>query len=205
MTMKKRFLGLALAAMVAVPATTAYANSTTIQGDSTQTLDHNVTVSGTVNTKTGSAPTGKIQVELPTAMSFVVDEESNLRGADYTVKNQSSEAITLSVADFRKTKDGGITVEDTDSFQPESQDRSHVFLSLDGRVDNNLTFVDLGSFLKDGNAAEEAVLDVNAGSSAIMSLTGEAGTGASSDSSNGADAKGATGEFSLVFKIKKKA
>ena len=202
MTMKKRFLGLALAAMVAVPATTAYANTTaTVEGSDSQTLDHTVKVSGTVSTNAGIAPEGKIQVELPTAMSFAVDERSNLVGGNYTVKNKSNKAITLSVAEFRQSS-GNISVEDTSSFQPSTQDRSHVFLSLDGRVDSSSTSVDLGSFIKDTSGAEVEILDVAASDSAVMTLSGEAGTQAASGN---VDTAGATGEFALVFKIKKKS
>ncbi len=89
MTMKKRFLGLALAAMVAVPATTAYAsNRVTIQGQEGRPLTQEVTVNGTVNTNTGLAPEGKIEVELPTTLSFTVDKNGSVQGANYEVTNK---------------------------------------------------------------------------------------------------------------------
>lgn len=210
MTMKKRFLGLAMAAMVALPATTAYANTTaTIQGDDTQTLDHTVRVSGSVSNKQGSAPAGKIQVELPTAMSFAVDEASNLTGANYTVKNKSNVDVRLSVAEFRQANGtGGITVEESSSFTPESKDRSHVTLTLDGRVDNTITSVDLGGIMNDTSGTEEDILDVAANNTGMITLSGEAGTkevNGSDSQPDGVDKNGAKGEFSLVFKIKKKA
>ena len=203
MTMKKRFLGLALAAMVAVPATTAYANSyQTVEGDENKTLSHKVKVSGTVNTNTGTAPSGKIQVELPTAMAFTVSEDSTLTGGTYNVENRSSVPITLSVSEFRRST-GNITVEDTESFNQAEQDRSHVFLSLDGRVAGVPTSVDLGSFIAGEILADVEILDVDENNSATMTLSGEAGT--KPDSSGTVDSKGATGEFDLVFKISKDA
>ncbi|MEI3045117.1 MAG: hypothetical protein V8T82_05160 [Romboutsia timonensis] len=44
MAMKKKFLGLALAAMVALPATGVYAD--TMKWKKNETLNHNVTVTG---------------------------------------------------------------------------------------------------------------------------------------------------------------
>ena len=208
MTMKKRFLGLALAAMVAVPATTAYANgkTQTIEGLESEAKSATISVSGTIRNKEGQAPAGKIQVELPTAMAFTVDENSTLTGATYEVNNRSSVPITLSVADFRNSK-GNITVKEADTFNPSAVDRSNVVLSLDGRVGNIPTSVDLGGFLADDAGTEIEVLDVPASDIGSISLTGEAGT---KDSSNlpsrevtGVDKDGASGEFSLVFKIRK--
>ncbi len=43
-----------------------------------ETLNHNVKVSGSVKNHRGIAPAGKIEVELPTTMSFTVDEDGQL-------------------------------------------------------------------------------------------------------------------------------
>ncbi len=104
MTMKKRFLGLALAAMVAVPATTAYAaESETITFDDTKTHTQKVKVSGSVNKGDGTAPAGRIEVVLPTALSFSVDKNGKFHGADYEVTNNSSVPVVVSVQEFRDT------------------------------------------------------------------------------------------------------
>ena len=81
MAMKKKFLGLAMAAMVALPATSVYANTTkegygTVEFDDKRTHSHSVKVTGEVKTADGTAAAGKITVELPTAMAFMVDENS---------------------------------------------------------------------------------------------------------------------------------
>ena len=96
MAMKKKFLGLAMAAMVAMPATGVYANTTTKLGDPTtrvedenSTFTHSVAVSGAVKKSDGSAAAGKITVELPTTMAFTVDEKSDFIGATYNVDNKS--------------------------------------------------------------------------------------------------------------------
>ena len=90
MAMKKKFLGLALATMVALPATSVYAagDNNIINGVDTQTYTQNVKVSGSVSNKQGIAPAGKIEVELPTSMTFSVDEASNFKGVEYNVQNR---------------------------------------------------------------------------------------------------------------------
>ena len=201
MTMKKRFLGLALAAMVAVPATTAYANTVTITGDDTQILPHEVRVSGSVSTKQGVAPSGRLQVELPTAMAFTVDEASNFNAPTYTVKNKSAVGITVAVSEFRETnKDGGINLEDISNFNDTSiKDRSHIGLSLNGYTGGSSTSIDLSQV--DPSQTAEDILDVRASDSGVLSLTGIVGTKAEGDGN--LDQTGAQEDFTLVFKIRK--
>ncbi len=199
MTMKKRFLGLALAAMVAVPATTAYAaTDKTITGNDTDTLTHDVTVSGTVRKSDGQAPAGRLEVELPTTMAFTVDQEGNFTGANYKVTNRSAVPVRLSVAEFRETDSaGGITLNEIGAFNPADKDRSNVAISLDGNVDGQFTSVDLSQV---SSSSEEAILDVKAGDAGVLTLTGEAGT----KKEGAVETSGAKEDFTLVFKIKKK-
>lgn len=199
MAMKKKFLGLALAAAVALPATSAYANTTTITGNATETLTQDVTVSGTVRKSDGTAPDGKLEVELPTAMAFTVDEEGNFRGANYTVTNRSAVGIKLSISEFRETNStGGINLKEVSSFDPASNKRSDVAISLDGNVNGNFTSVDLS---KVSAGTEKDVLDVQAKDAGILRLSGKAGT----DKSNNPEVEdnGAKEDFTLVFKIRK--
>lgn len=203
MTMKKRFLGLALAAAVALPATTAYAatDKTTITGNDTETLNHTVTVSGTVRKSDGQAPAGRLEVELPTTMAFTVDQEGNFTGANYTVRNRSAVPVRLSVSEFRETNVGsGITLEDASSFNASEKDRSHVAISLDGNVDGSFKSVDLSQI---ASLNEPSILDVNAGDTGVLSLDGEAGT--KKEGANEVESNGAKEDFTLVFKIKRKA
>ena len=198
MAMKKKFLGLALAAAVALPATSAYANTTTITGNDTETLTHDVTVSGTVRKSNGEAPAGKLEVELPTTMAFTVDEEGNFNGANYKVTNRSAVGIRLSVAEFRETDpNGGITLNQVSGFNPADKDRANIAMSLDGNVDGNFTSVDLSQVTA---GTEEDVLDVGASDAGILSLSGVAGTKKDNDS---VENNGAKEDFTLVFKVKK--
>lgn len=199
MAMKKKFLGLALAAAVALPATSAYANTTTITGNDTETLTQDVTVSGTVRKSTGEAPAGRLEVELPTTMAFTVDEEGNFNGANYKVTNRSAVGIRLSVAEFRATdSNGGITLNAVAGFNPAEKDRANIAMSLDGNVGGNATSVDLSQVTA---GTEQNVLDVKAKDAGILRLSGKAGT--DKNSNQEVENNGAKEDFTLVFKIRK--
>lgn len=211
MAMKKKFLGLALAAAVALPATSVYAAEgyQTIQGEDNATLNHPVKVTGEVKTADGSAAAGKIEVELPTTMAFAVDQNSQLRGASYNVSNRSGCDIDVFVSSFSKTK-GDITVKPMTEMDNKSKlealDRSNVALQLTGTAKGEQKTVDLGKMMTTGT--EEKVLNIAKNSSETMTLSGVAGKMKAVDPSNsetptGVDKNGASADFTLVFKIKK--
>ena len=195
MAMKKKFLGLALAGAMTLSASSVYAD--TIIMDETDTRTHNVKVSGTVSTNEGTAPAGKIQVELPTTMSFSVDQNGKLTGCDFKVSNKSDVPVNVSVTEFKKS-DGEITLE-TQGFNKDEKDRSHVSLMLNGRVGGVDTKVDLANIEKSGQ--EQDILNVDAQATGLIQLTGEAGTKAQDGTT--VDDDGASGDFTLIFKIKK--
>lgn len=211
MAMKKKFLGLALATMVAMPATGVYAagntgNTQTITGTDTSTLTHTVPVTGSVTKSNGLAADGQITVELPTAMAFAVNEKGEFSGATYGVSNQSGCGIDIFVSQFETTK-SGITLKTEEELAPTERgnlDRSNVSLVLKGSESNGRqTKVDLAK-IANGTTNEESakkVLNIGAAAQGSMALTGTAGTKPSEN--NNVDQKGATGEFNLVFSIKK--
>ena len=202
MTMKKRFLGLAMAAMVALPATTAYAN--TIQGSENSPLNHSVTVSGSVRNEAGVAPEGIIEVELPTSMQFQVDQEGVFTGSQFTVTNKSKSNIDVSVASFSETNpNGGIKLLPMDDSTFEQKTRDYVGLQLSGNVNNT---VDLANFGK-SSSANNKLLTVNGDNGVgIITLDGKAGKSKGSESSrtkSEVEQNGIKEDFSLVFQIKK--
>ena len=211
MAMKKKFLGLALATMVAMPATGVYAagntgNTQTITGKETSTLTHTIPVTGSVTKSDGTAAAGQITVELPTAMAFAVNENGEFSGATYDVSNQSGCGIDIFVSQFAETK-SGITLKTEDALAQDQRgnfDRSNVSLVLKGsNSDGSQTKVDLAK-IANGTTTEESakkVLNIGAAAQGSMALTGTAGTKKPSDSN--VDQNGATGEFNLVFSIKK--
>ena len=195
MAMKKKFLGLALATMVAMPATGVYAagNTQTITGKDTSTLNHTIPVTGSVTKSDGTAAAGQITVELPTKMAFAVDKVGNLTGGTYTVKNSSKDAIDVYVSEFRRTS-GDIEVKQTIS--SDTDNRSKVKLELTG---NTGTAVNLADSQLDGTSDGVKVANVKGNNTGNITLTGEAGKA----NESGVDQNGASAEFNMVFKVKK--
>lgn len=208
MAMKKKFLGLALAAAVALPATGVYAD--TIGGTQNQTLNHTVTVTGTVSNKQGIAPEGKIEVELPTSMTFRVDQDGTFEGSDFNVQNRSSVGIDVFVDEFR-TNSGNINVKKKDEVKGREStlDRSNVYLELTGNVGGTPKTIDLKTVSEKTLEDEKKILNVSGGSTGLIQLKGGAGTGLDTVASSvqgspaGIDANGASGDFTLIYKIKK--
>ena len=201
MAMKKKFLGLAMAAMVALPAA-AYAD--TVQWNEGDTKDVEVTVSGSVKSNTGIAPQGKLEVELPVSMDFSVDKNGTFTGTSYNVTNRSQSKVAVSVANFtEQNTQGGIKLLKTNELSTlnASGKRNEVIMALVG--DNN-EHVDLGAFDKAVDSTKELlVVDKNNGVGTIQ-LNGVAGKQAITTNGNVSDTTGVAETFKLVFQIKKK-
>lgn len=200
MAMKKKFLGLAMAAMVALPASSAYAaNNNTLTGNLNDTLTQEVKVSGSVKNNQGVAPAGKIEVELPTTMSFTVDQTGHFEGVNYQVRNNSAVGISVAVSDFRETNndpDNGIVLKQH-SENISQLPRNNVKLALVG----NNGHIDLAD--KSAISRKTPILNVdpNAATGTIQ-LFGDAGK-STSDSGSKVETNGVDEEFTLVFEIKK--
>lgn len=164
----------------------------TLNGPDTKPLTQNVKVTGTVSKKDGSAPDGKIEVELPTTMSFSVDKKGNFSAGDFKVTNHSSTDIQVSVSGFMDlTPKSGITVKPIGE-DMSNLDRSNLNLALLG----NTGYIDLGSRIN----SETVILEVSPLGSGFISLLGQSGKTANEN----VDANGANDQFNLVFNIKKK-
>lgn len=197
MAMKKKFLGLAMAAMVAMPMTTAFAagQKDTVIFEDSKPYYHTVPVSGNIDKVDGTAAAGQIKVELPTSMAFSVDKAGKLQGCNFDVDNKSESPIDVYVSEFN-TVQGGITINSKSGFSQSSLDRSNVYLELKGTESDS---VDLYDFL-DKQTTEKKVLSVEKNNMRTITLTGGAGT---ASNSGNLDTTGASGKFSLVFKIQK--
>lgn len=140
----------------------------------------------------GSLPEGRLEVEVPTSMSFTVDQKGNFSAPNYTVRNYSSVPISVYLSDFRETRpNGGINVKMI-AEDITTQDRSNVHLAL---VGNDGKHIDLGE--KINNPKE--ILTVQPSSSNFIQLRGESGKNSSVD----IDKNGINEEFTLLFTIKK--
>lgn len=214
MAMKKKFLGLALAAAVALPATTAYAaNDTTktVEMGKNETQNVTVPVSGTIRTNQGQAPEGRIEVELPTKMAFTVDQDGKLPSTTYTIQNRSKDvSIDVSVASFSGGSgsaghSNGIKLYQKNQVSNSRTEkyRNEIELQLTNTKGNKE--IDLGNFnALSGDQTKLATID--AGDTNSIVLSGVAGNKPSNDPGLGdtnVDSKGATEDFNLVFSIKK--
>ena len=208
MSMKKKFLALALAGAVAMPVVAnASTNVNNFQGDNTSPLDANLTIKGSVSNATGQAPVGKLQVELPTAVSFTVDQAGNFQSAgNFKITNKGTDSIDIDVAQFSDTRQGGITVKTRSEMgagKRSSLNRADVSILLSG---NTASPVDLGEVMKN-KTAKHIVEDLQGGNSINIAIDGLAGTGAGGnvDSSTSAtlDQAGTSEDFTLRFVISK--
>lgn len=205
MSMKKKFLALALAGAVAMPVVANASNL--VQGANVTGLDNTpqygqVNIAGLVDTKTGQAAQGQISVELPTNMGFTVDRDGNVitaSGGAYSINNRGQSPVRVDVASFTETKVGSgidirtaaeLTTTTTANFK-----RYQVSLTLTG--DNDKT-VDLGE-VKNSGREKELFSAIPAGQNATMVLNGVAGTGVEAN----VDRDGAQENFVIKFKISK--
>ena len=170
----------------------ATSNSSILNGDDTQTLIQKVEITGAVTQSDGSLPEGRLEVEIPTSMSFTVDQKGNFSAPNYTVRNYSSVPISVYLSDFRETiPNGGINVKMI-AEDITSQDRSNVHLALVGNEDK---YIDLGE--KINNPKE--ILTLQPSCSYSVQLLGESGKNSSED----IDKNGISEEFTILFTIKK--
>ena len=210
MAMKKKFLGLAMAAMVAMPATSVYAfnaNGDTLTGNDTETMTQNVTVTGEVKSNQGTVAAGRLEVLLPTSMAFSVDQEGNFTNVDYSVTNNSPSAITVGVQQFSETNtkpDEGIVLKNKDE-DMSTLARNNVQMALVGDNGSGSTkrYVDLGAADTQSLAQPKDILDVPSNQTKVIQLLGNAGKNKEADSEK--VKKGTTETFTVVFAVKKKA
>lgn len=207
MAMKKKFLGLAMAAMVALPATSVYAwdkNGNTLSGNESDIMTQDVTVTGEVKSSEGTVAEGRLEVILPTSMAFSIDQKGNFTDVDYKVTNNSPTAISVGIQQFRKTKtNGGIILKNKDESDMDSLKRNNVQMALVGdNSGGSKRYVDLGNPETQNLKSTQPLIDVESKQTGIIQLLGNAGK----DTSNETDEllKGMTEKFTVVFEVKKK-
>lgn len=216
MAMKKKFLGLALATMVAMPATGVYAAGTTQDTQTIESESNNVqvAVTGSVTTKTGQKPE-KVEVVLPSKLAFTVNEDGDFAAADFDIVNNSTNVdIDVAVANFtggRTLTNGsgdGIQVLPQGDFDTKKGNdelyRNQIKLSL-SKIGGGT--VDLGDY-KNLTTNQKKIGTIDSGQTATLTLDGAAGTkvvdGSDKAAGTDVDSKGAQEKFNLVFSIAKK-
>lgn len=209
MAMKKKFLGLALATMVALPATSVYAwdkNGDTLSGNESDVMTQDVTVTGEVKSNQGTVAEGRLEVILPTSMAFSIDQKGKFTNVDYKVTNNSPTAISVGVQQFRETiANGGIILKDKDTTGMDSLTRDNVQMALVGDNGGGSTkrYVDLGAPATQNLTSTQPLIDVEPKQTGIIQLLGNAGK--KIDSETPELQKGMTEKFTVVFEVKKKA
>lgn len=195
MSMKKKFLGLALTGAIVLPSTGAvFADNTAntkIQpgGEATHELTIGVNVSG----DDGQTAAGEVFVEMPTKMNFLVNNEGQVSAETLTVRNLSTKGrVTVAVDQFTGGKDIEIL---RDSTGLDTMKRNQIFLELAGSEDK----INLGNIygLKSVN---QDILVVDSKQEGALTLTGKAGK-QNIDSTNG-QSKGIKDELKLIFRLK---
>ena len=168
--------------------------SQTISGSDSQIFNADVQVEGSVSKGDGSAPEGKIEVELPTKAIFSVDKDGKFTGSNFNISNNGGCNIELSVANFIESNPrGGITIDNTITDFTKIG-RATVSLQLQATANGKSQTIDL-----DRTISNRKLLEVRAGNSATIHILGKAGMAPSIEE----DTNGALEEFILRFKIKK--
>lgn len=199
MSMKKKFLALALAGMVAMPVVANATANQEIVMDKYDSRETNVTLTGDVRSDTGAVAAGKIQVEIPSAVTFSIDQDGGFTAPNnFIINNKGLEAIKVEVVDFieESAKDGsdaGIEINEFSSFNPSGKKRNQIALKLIGS-DDSTHAADL-SQVKSGTDVT-LFENIAGGRSETIRLAGKVGqeTGLSN---------GASEDFTLRLKISK--
>lgn len=213
--MKKKLLSLVLAgAMVATTSVSAFATTTPAPTTTTETSiregsdeqDVNINITGDVLDNKGNTKPGTINVTVPTAANFVVDNDGVLTSGDMVITNKSNEKIKVLAKKFEDS-DGTENIEivtktqfDTDGSKA-GNNRNKIWLRLEGSTNNlGLTSENNGKMYDTTYTDEKTeksnyeIGKINPNDSMRLRLVGEGGT----DGSNTAALRN---EFKLVLKI----
>ena len=169
-------------------------------------MTKDVSVTGEVKSSDGTVAEGRLEVVLPTSMSFSIDQKGNFTDVDYKVTNNSPTAISVGIQQFRETiANGGITLKDkTATSQMNNLPRNNVQMALVGDNNGGTTrFVDLGDPANQNLQTTKPLIDVESKQTGIIQLLGNAGKDTSSETEE--LQKGMTEKFTVVFEVKKKA
>lgn len=162
-----------------------------IDGDIYTPKYTSITMSGNVRDDDGNLSDGRIEVELPSAMSFTVDQDGKFKAAtNYSINNKSSCPIQVSVVEFLESKPSeGIEIVDRNITTSDS--RNIVRLELEGG-DSTVS-------LSHNKNLSNVISNIGPKSQERLILRGEAGKAPSKD----IDTNGISEEFTIRFRITK--
>lgn len=160
-------------------------------GNSGTPLDTNVTMMGSVSTDNGTASAGRIEVELPSSMNFMVDKLGNFTTAsNYSIENRSDCNIDVFVTGFAESSpNDGIFIKENDVQDTEA--RNNINLKLTG----NTGYTKLHSKIN----SEIKIANIKSTERILLTLEGKAGKSTTST----IDDKGVSENFTIMFRINK--
>lgn len=201
--MKKKLLSLVLAgAMVASTSVSAFAD-TNITGSENAEHEAQVQIRGDIADDNGEVKPGTLNVTVPTAANFRVNDKGQLLGTTITIKNDGTQKVDILAHAFTDvTTDSNITVKGQDQIT-EGSERNEISLNIKGSLGTAYLGSASGT-LKSGiysdsnlstSAQDIKLATVNPNTSENLSLEGTAG---------GQDlADPVQDNFTLVLKVKK--
>lgn len=132
--MKKKFLSLMMAAaVVATTSVSAFAEDRVLSSEG----DVDVTITGKVVDDQGREPAGTFKVSVPTTATFMVTENSVLKGTKINVKNDGDQNIDVYAEQFKDlTKEDGDGITVVSENVLDGKKRTYVSLSLQGKDGN---------------------------------------------------------------------
>lgn len=210
--MKKKLLSLVLAgAMVASTSVSAFADDTTISSYKDGSNTANVTINGGVDANNGDSPSGTISVSIPTALSFSVKKNGEVKGGNITITNRGAETVDVTAVSFQDTTSNrNITVKSPTELDEGVDNRSNIVLSIGGTTGGIAYFKseDAGSskngiYNSEGQNQSSGIkvsTISGSGASDTLTLTGYAG---GVELSGDEGDKGITDTFILRLKVTK--
>lgn len=217
--MKKKLLSLVLAgAMVASTSVSAFADEITV--DKTG-KEHRVDVKGNVENKNGEIVSGTITVTVPTAVSFTIDQNGDIKAGNIEIVNRNDERDKVEVIakEFKDPNptDGIIIVKDDalndkiDENNNDTDTKRYISLNLKGtdatvgliseKGDSNKTgFVNLKTNTEIENSTKTSLGTAWKDNNLTLELTGRA---KKAGTTYVAPTNAIRSDFNLVLKIQK--
>lgn len=168
-------------------------NTNTVNSSVTKPATSDLIISGNVDNSSGNPPAGRIEVELPSNMNFVVDKYGNFTTAtNFEIKNKSAHTVEVSIISFSEQKPTeGIKVKESDVDSTDS--RNVVNLDIEGNIGTTTR-------LHSNKFTPTKVAEINARQTATLVLRGKAGSATESTVDN----NGTNEDFTIKFMINKK-
>lgn len=163
-----------------------------VSQDSSKPAYGNVKLTGTISSTDGNAPSGRLEVEIPSNINFVVNRNGEFFvPTNYKITNRGSDPVEVYVVDFIEESPGkGITIKNGNISQNDTRDV--VSLEIEGNAGKTALYTN--------SNLNQKIAEVDVNSQSNIILRGEAGK----TDNNSIDSTGTSEKFVLSFKVIKK-